>query len=233
MNFSDNMYQLMCFFVYCKRKQDEIHMRNIIKRNLVIILFFLLGTAFLSAQTTKSDPSKREKGKRSSSNSIYAGILGPTIPFSLNYEHIWTKNGVVNIGTKFGGFYCKLPNLNELTIVNGSFECNFIFGRSKHLFDTGIGWAGHYGSYYSDKDLKTKHYGVPTSTFSMHYRYQKPTGGVFFKAGFTGSNILLFFSSDLSELVIGNSVIFGVEYLRGEKPSFSLLSVGIGYAFRK
>lgn len=187
----------------------------------------------LNAQTTDQGSLKREKGKRSSSNSVYVGILGPTIPFSLNYEHIWTKNGVINIGTKLGGFYSKFPKYDDLTIANCSFECNFIFGRSKHLFDMGIGWAGHYGSFYSEKEAKTKFYGVPTSTFSMHYRFQKPTGGVFFNVGFTGSTLLVFVTNDLTELAIGNGIIYGYKFLTGEKPSFSLFSAGIGYSFGK
>jgi len=193
---------------------------KIMKKILSIILCIMLGTMILKAQTTNTNSSLREKGKRSSSNSVYIGILGPTIPVSLNYEHIWTKNATVNIGTKIGGFYSKFPKQNELTLANGSFECNFIFGRSKNLFEMGIGWTAHYGSYYSDKDSKTKYYGVPTSTFSMHYRYQKPTGGLFFNAGFTGSTILLFAASDLTELAIGNAAIYGFKFLKGEKPSF-------------
>ncbi len=200
-------------------------------KNILPIAFLLFGVTNLNAQTTNN--LKREKGVRSSSNSIYVGILGPTIPLSLNYERIWTKNGVVNIATKVGGFYSKFPKHNNLTIANGSFEVNFIFGRSKHLFEMGIGWAGHYGSYYSDNDAKTKYYGVPTTTFGMHYRYQKPSGGVFFKAGFTANSILLFAASDLTELAGGNAAIFGYQVLTGEKPSFSLISLGIGYSFKK
>lgn len=203
------------------------------KNILSAFAFMIIASFVLQAQTSDSDNPKREKGVRSSSNSIYVGILGPTVPASLNYEHIWTKNGVVNIGTKLGGFYCKFPKVNELTIANGSFEVNFIFGRSKHLFEMGIGWAGHYGNYYSDDELKTKHYGIPTSTFGMHYRYQKPTGGVFFHAGFTASAILLFASSDLTELAVGNAAIYGFQGLTGEKPSFTLFSIGVGYSFRK
>ncbi|HBS88211.1 MAG: hypothetical protein A2W91_04610 [Bacteroidetes bacterium GWF2_38_335] len=197
------------------------------------LLLIMLGTILLSAQTSKKATLKREKGKDFSRNSIYIGILGPTIPGSLNYEHIWSKNGVVNIGTKFGGFYSRFPDTYDLTIANGSFECTFIFGRSKHLFEMGIGYAGHYGSYYNDKEQKTKHYGIPTSTFTMHYRFQKPSGGFFFHAGFSGNTILLFASSDLKELVIGNAAIQGFDLLTGEKPSFSMLSIGIGFAFPK
>lgn len=203
------------------------------RKTLSIVLCLMLGTIMLNAQTTNTESAKRAKGQSFSRNSIYVGILGPTIPLSLNYEHIWTKNGVVNIGTKLGGFYSKFKKYDNLTIANGSFEVNFLFGRSKHLFEMGIGWSGYYGSYYSNNDNKTKYYGVPTNTFSMHYRFQKPTGGVFFKVGFTGTTILAFGASDLTELAVGNAFIYGLNELTGEKPSFSLFSVGIGYSFRK
>lgn len=200
-------------------------------KTLQLFLLLMLGTLTLNAQTSGTD--KREKGKRSSSNSIYLGILGPTIPASLNYEYIWTKNEMINFSAKIGGFYAQLPKLHELTIANGSFECNMIIGSKKHLFDMGIGWTGHYGSYFSDTDSKTKHYGIPTSTFSMHYRFQKPSGGLFFKIGITGSSILFFGASDLKELAVGNAALYGFQALSDKKPTFSLLSIGIGYSFRK
>ncbi len=203
------------------------------RKLLFTISIFMLGTFLLNAQNADSSSPKRVKGQRSSSNSIFINILGPTIPASLNYEHIWTKNGIINIGTKIGGFYSKFPKQSELTIANGSFEVNLLVGRSKHLFEMGIGWAGHYGSYYSEKEMKTFSYGIPTSTFSMYYRFQKPTGGVFFHAGFTGTSILVLVSNDLSALAIGNGIIYGYRLLSGQKPSFSIISLGIGYSFKK
>jgi hypothetical protein len=203
------------------------------KKILLIVLGIAMGIALVHAQTSSTDKSKRVKGQSFSRNALYIGILGPSVPVSLNYEHIWTKNGVVNIGTKIGGFYSKFPDYDELTLANGSFEVNFIFGRSKHLFEMGLGWAAYYGSFYSVNQSKTKHYGLPVSTFGMHYRFQKPTGGTFFKVGFTGTTILAFASNDLTELAIGNALIYGLKELTGEKPNFSLLSVGIGYAFRR
>jgi len=195
---------------------------------LLTLLILFLSASVSFAQT---DETKRQKGVRSSSNSFYINLLGPTIPGSINYERIWTKNGVVNIGTKIGGFFINLPKLDQLTIANATAECTFIFGRSAHLFEMGIGWAGHYGNYFSEDDGVTKHYAVPTSTFSMHYRYQKPKGGVFFHVGFTGSSILMFGSTDLVALAAGNAAIYGFQHLTGEKPSFSLFSIGVGASF--
>ncbi len=201
------------------------------KRFLLAVIGLVLGFSILQAQSGTSDKSKRVKGEKFSRNAIYVGVLGPAIPGSINYERIITKNEVFNIATKFGGFYSKFPNYNELNIANGSFEFNFLFGRSSHLFEMGIGWAGYYGSFYSEEELKTKMYGIPTSTFGMHYRFQKPTHGIFFKAGFTASTILAFASNDLTELAIGNAIIFGLDKLTGEKPNFSLFSLGVGYSF--
>jgi len=203
------------------------------RKTLQIVLILMLGTLMLKAQTSGTETAKRVKGQPFSRNSVFVGILGQAIPLSLNYEHIWTKNGIINIGTKLGSFYSKFKKYDDLTIANGSFEVVFLAGRSKHLFEMGIGWSGYYGSYYSNNDEKTKYYGVPTSTFSMHYRFQKPTGGVFFKVGFAATSILAFGSSDLTELAIGNTFIYGLNELTGSKPSFSLLSIGIGYSFPK
>lgn len=203
-------------------------------RKLVILSYFLLA-GFVSLQAKSSDAKveKREKGGSFSRNAVYMSVLGSTIPASLNYEHIWTKMGVFNIGTKFGGFYSKFPNVNELTMANGSFDVSLLFGRRNHLFDMSFGWTGYYGSFYSENQDKTKYYGIPTSTFGMHYRFQKPSGGFFFKAGFCANTILLFATNDLTELAIGNAAIFGLKALTGEKPNFNMLSFGFGYAFKR
>ncbi len=203
------------------------------RKLLYLGVCIVLGFTSLQAQASKTKVEKRVKGEPFSRNAIYVSILGSTIPASLNYEHIFTKWGVFNIGTKFGGFYSKFPQVNELTLANGSFDVSFLVGRKNNLFDMSIGWTGYYGRFYSEDQAKTKHYGIPTSTFGMHYRFQKPGGGVFFKAGFTANTLLLFATNDLTELAIGNAAIFGLKALTGEKPTFNMLSFGIGYAFKK
>lgn len=203
------------------------------KKIIYLVLCLFLGLCSVHARSTKKSVEKRVKGESFSRNAIFVSVAGSNIPASVNYEHIWSKNGVFNIGTKFGGFYSRFKDVNNLNLANGSFEVSFLFGRSRHLFDMGIGWTGYYGSFYSEKQSKTKHYGIPTSTFGMHYRFQKPGGGLFFKAGFSANKILLFATNDLTELAIGNAVIFGLEALTDEKPTFSLISFGIGYAFRR
>jgi hypothetical protein len=140
------------------------------KSRFVIAMLFLCLNAW--AQSSDSGKEKRVKGEPFAKNSIYVGIMGPSVPASLNYERIWTKKAGFNISTKLGGFYVPFPQYNDLELANGSFEVNFLFGKSKHMFEMGLGWAGYYGSYFSESQAKKRYYGIPLSTFGMHYRHQ-------------------------------------------------------------
>lgn len=195
------------------------------------ILVVVISIMCLNAQAQKTEIEKRIKGEKFSRNTFYVNILGSSIPASFNYERIITKNGVVNVAAKVGGFYFPFPAYNDLTLANGSFEINMLIGRKSHLFVMGLGWAGYYGSFYSDNSQKTRYYGIPTSTFGMHYRFQKPSHGVFFQVGFSSTTILAFASNDLTEMAIANAVIYGMDFIFGQKPTFTVPSIGIGYSF--
>ena len=195
------------------------------------LLILTMMISCMSAFGQSSDGSQRIKGEKFSRNTFYVNVLGSSLPASFNYERIITKNGVVNVAAKVGGSYLPFPEYNDLLLANGSFEMNMLVGRKSHLFVMGFGWSGHYGSYFSDAQAKTRNYGIPTSTVSMLYRFQKPTHGVFFQAGFTSHTILAFASDDLKEMAIGNAVIYGMDLLFGEKPNFSVPSISIGYSF--
>jgi hypothetical protein len=178
------------------------------------------------------DPKEyRIKGEKFSRNTFYINILGPSIPASFNYERIITKNGLVNFSARIGGFYLPIPQYNDLKLANGSFDVNMLIGRRSHLFTMGFGWAGYYGQFFNNNQGEVRNYGIPTSTFSMHYRFQKPKHSIFFQVGFTSTTLLGFASDDLVEMAIGNAVIYGVDLIFGEKPNFTVPSIGIGYSF--
>lgn len=198
---------------------------------LVVFVLLMAGGLIVHAQSSKNVIDARIKGEKFSRNTFYISVMSASVPASFNYERIITKNGVVNVAAKVGGFYFPFPQYSDLKLANGSFEINMLIGRKSHLFEMGLGWAGYYGSFYSEKKLKTRNYGIPTSTFGMHYRFQKPSSGVFFHVGFTANTILAFASDDLKEMAIGNAIIYGMDYLLEGKPSFTLPSIGIGYSF--
>ena len=184
-----------------------------------------------SEKKEKKEIERRVKGEKFARNTFYVNILGASMPASFNYERIITKNGVVNLAGKIGGFYAPFKQYNQLELANGSFEFNMLVGRKNHLFVMGLGWAGYYGSWYSNQQERTKYYGIPTSTFSMNYRFQKPDHGVFFQLGFTSTTLLAFASNDLVEMAVGNAVIYGMDFIFGEKPNFTVPSISIGYSF--
>ncbi|WMN07850.1 hypothetical protein QYS48_30090 [Marivirga arenosa] len=174
---------------------------------------------------------RRVKGEKFSRNSFYLNVLGSSIPASFNYERIITKNGLINFAAKLGGFYLPIPQYDDLKLANASFEFNMLVGRKSHLFTMGFGWAGYYGQWYNGRQQEVRNYGIPTSTFNMHYRFQKPSHSVFFQVGFTSTTLLGFATDDLVEMAIGNAVIYGVDLIFGEKPNFTVPSIGIGYSF--
>ncbi|WMN12291.1 hypothetical protein QYS49_33140 [Marivirga salinae] len=184
-----------------------------------------------STKAQASNEEMRIKGEKFSRNTLYLNVLGPSIPASFNYERIITKNGLINVAAKIGGFYFQFPQYNELKLANASFEFNMLVGRKSHLFVMGFGWAGYYGQWYSNRQEETRNYGIPTSTFGMHYRFQKPSHGMFFQVGFNSTTLLGFASDDLVEMAIGNAVIYGMDLIFGKKPSFTVPSIGIGYSF--
>jgi hypothetical protein len=192
----------------------------------IALLLFVLAASAQSDQVER-----RVKGEKFARNTFYVNVMGPSIPASFNYERIITNNGVVNFAAKIGGFYFPFEQYNDLKLANASFEANMLVGRKAHMFVMGMGWAGYYGSWFNEQQGEIRNYGIPTSTFGMHYRFQKPSHGVFFQAGFTSTTILAFASDDLVEMAVGNAVIYGMDFIFGEKPNFTVPSVSIGYSF--
>ena len=198
-------------------------------KKLKIVLIGLACIVNLHAQS--SGEGVRVKGEKFARNTFYIGVMGPTIPGSFNYERTITKNAVVNVGARIGGFYAPFDQYQELKLANGTFDVVMTVGRKSHLFEMGMGWSGHYVSFYSEEQEKTRFYGVPTNNFDMGYRFQKPNGGMFFKVGFSAYTILAVATNDLKELAISNGFLFGLDKIFGKKLTFTMPSIGLGVSF--
>ena len=201
-----------------------------------LIYFYIAALMLGAAYTHASDNPVEVTGERVpgydfSRNAVYVTILGTSIPAAVNYERILTQFRWVNVAPKIGGFYSKFSKYNDLTIANACVEVNTLVGHKCHLGVLGIGWAGYYGSYYSDTDDKTKHYGIPVTTGSVYYRFQNPTPGIFFQFGFTTTTIIALASNDLVQMVIANAAIYGLDKVFGKKVIFTVPSISIGYSF--
>lgn len=115
--------------------------------------------------------------------SLFFELLGNGGAYSINADYLLAPAYSVRIGYVtwtaphlFGGY-------EELTAF--PLLINYLIGRGNHKLETGAGILyGHYKSANSGGEL-TEDYTFATLTGTLSYRYQRPHGGFFFKAGLT------------------------------------------------
>lgn len=183
----------------------------------ILLIIFLVFSSLIFAQSSKS---LKVKGQKFSRNSFYVEILGNSIPTTVNYEHIWTKNGFLNIGTSIGTFY--LP-IDKFPTVNGTFETNFLFGKSANMFECSFGWTTAYFQ-YRPEDKDDQHYFLLNQTFRLGYRYQKPEGGFFFRGGLVMASNKLMVSDDIIKTLAWN-------FLIRKNVQYAMPGISLGYSF--
>jgi len=123
-------------------------------------------------------------GPRVASNTFFVELGGNAVAYSLNYERFFTPK----IGIRVGGMYLQTNDDAGDRVGVGLFPvmATYLLGAGNSHFETGAGigfaTAGVSDSDFGEGDWNgSAVYG--TATFG--YRYQKPEGGVIFRAGFT------------------------------------------------
>jgi hypothetical protein len=141
-----------------------------------------LGLALASATTAAAQDAS--PGPRVASNTFFVELGGNALAYSLNYERFFTSQ----LGVRVGGMFLRGSDTDTGGSINiGLFPvmATYLLGKGNSHFETGAG-IGFATAALSDSDLggdwgDSTVYG--TATFG--YRYQKPEGGVIFRAGFT------------------------------------------------
>lgn len=129
-------------------------------------------------------------------NSIFAEFLLPSFNYSLNYGHIFYQKDRLKISAS-AGFSFLYQKANE-PIHQGYWvpvylaEISAFYGKSKHHLELGIGFYTYRQKrYIFDEDfprnIREEPYWGKTIFPRIGYRYQKPAGGFFFRAGYTPS----------------------------------------------
>ena len=154
-----------------------------------------------------------------SKNTLFAEVWGNSIFYSINYDRIlinqekWKFTGRLG----FGYYYVRDRKYSVLSFPS---EFTFLIGRSKHFFETGLGVSDYVETssreYYYFPDDKALHSVYLFCRFG--YRYQRPQGGFFLKAGLTPLVAL----TDAARYPFNYSEFFGV-----------FGGVGIGYTFKQ
>ena len=142
-------------------------MKKFIFASVLLICFSAVNFA-QSHDVYEEAPMKR--------NSVYLELGGNSMLYSINYDHTMQLSQKVKLAVGGG-----LEYLTDISVNNTSYgtsfcltpSANFLFGRSSHHFETGLGLFYPLSA------------GIILPSARLGYRYQPRHSGFLFRAGFT------------------------------------------------
>jgi hypothetical protein len=147
-----------------------------IRSSAVLALALALSAGSAAAQDAAAGPRRAE-------NTFFVELGGNAAIYSLNYERFFTPK----LGVRVGGMYLRADDDEGADIGVGLFPvmATYLLGEGNGHFEVGAG-IGIATAGVSDADLGDDWGGSDVyGTATFGYRYQKPEGGVMFRAGFT------------------------------------------------
>ena len=142
-------------------------------RHLLFLLYLCLPLVGLSQKTIERNLSR-------SRNTIYVEGLGSGGFYSVNYERLMLLKEKQAYGFRVGTSYFGNSPSN-LTLISELFA---LIGKGSHHGDFGIGITGVTRSNIEASPISLKK-NLLVAVPRLSYRYQKPTGGLMLRAGFT------------------------------------------------
>jgi hypothetical protein len=144
----------------------------VLKRSLQAVLFLLLTTGSGFAAEEKMAPL-----------SMFFELLGNGGAYSINADYRIQENCSVRLGIvtwKASGLFGANDHLTAFPLL-----VNYLYGSGNHWLELGGGVL--YGRYKVTSGFGDvlEDYNFTTLTGTLSYRYQRPHGGLFFKAGLT------------------------------------------------
>ena len=125
-------------------------------------------------------------------NTFFVELLGNAAIYSLNYERFFTPQ----LGLRVGGSFLRGQNTEGDDVSVGFLPvmATYLLGEGNSHFETGLG-IGIVTASADIEEVDEEFSGSDVyGTATLGYRYQKPTGGVIFRAGFTpvfaGGNLI-------------------------------------------
>lgn len=157
--------------------------RRVLSTSVALIL--MIGIATSAAAQGSDDGAIAPLPK----NSLYLEVGGSGLIYSINYDRVIQDRFSVRAGAAVygdSGFF--VPVLG-----------NYLLGKGNSRLELGLGIAAFsitFGFFDSEEEVSRI-----LGTASFAYRYQKPGGGIFGKAGFTplfnGSGVLPWFGASI------------------------------------
>lgn len=176
-------------------------------RSLIALALFLLAQPV----TAQSDKANITSGI--ARNTIYAEGMGNGQTYSINYDRLFLRKEKFALAGRVG--IGVTPNRYKELFYQLPVEICPLVGKGKHFFETGAGFT--FIQMVKNEDLYvTRHPWVAGVLLRTGYRFQKPDGGIFFRAGFL--------------------VIFPAAYSEGTYFTKHVIpwgGVSLGYTFKK
>ncbi len=190
------------------------------KTELLILLLCLLCCVQLFPQIV---PGKQIDNHKE--NAIYIEVLGNSVTgLSLNYDRIIKHytNSFINVTAGIG--------IGDYSSFNFPFSANYSFSISppNHYIELGLGTGIHFFD-----DIKERNTRI-LITSRLGYKYQRPRGGFYLRAGFTPVAPLFYFKdNDYHEtLFTSKTKSYGEwELLENFDLFFCSVSLCLGYSF--
>lgn len=140
-----------------------------------LCICFTLALVFvLPAQAQEGEPPLPK-------NSLYLELGGNALAYSINYDRIVAD--AVSVRAGIGFFSTDLDEGGSSSIAGIPIMANYLLGKGNSRLELGAGILIVTGSFDVAGASESGAGVAGTGTFA--YRFQKPEGGVFFKAGFT------------------------------------------------
>ncbi|MES2779056.1 MAG: hypothetical protein V4651_04070 [Bacteroidota bacterium] len=109
---------------------------------------------------------------------VYVELLGAGDPYSLNVEYLIRPNHSLRLGGCWFPEKWRLDGVQERTYLNLPLTYQYLIGKNNHKLECSGGILNTYTIY-----SKFPNHLQITPQFALAYRFQKNTGGLFFRSG--------------------------------------------------
>ena len=157
------------------------------------MIVVLLICAYHPAFAQKEDQAESKAEIFTAKNSVYLELLGNSNSYGLNFSRVIHQKGAFKLAPSLGFsliYRERSQPMSSFISPSLSGEINALWGRSKGHLELGMGLVTHREIQFVidesfPNNIREEPFWGTRITPRIGYRYQKPNGGIFFRAAYT------------------------------------------------